>query len=195
LGLLLFFIFRILMYSFISWMISPNLFLVALFVSIREYQRVVQSLFRVKFLSSPAVMQPAAGQASWDQLIGWWFYWKNCIVLTRLVVCQFCFSEPVVYFFTAIGSEDIISIVHMYLAFFRFQLLDSRYVPTVLVQLIQKILICKVLNSCTKRKLHEQESRTTQFRVPPWKPDGLGAPGSYRVELIGVTPLSKTSTI
>jgi hypothetical protein len=59
-----------------------------------------------------------------------------------------------------------------------------------LVQLIQKILICKVLNSCTKRKLHEQESRTTQFRVPPWKPDGLGAPGSYRVELIGVTPLA-----
>ena len=97
------------------------------------------------------------------------------------------------YFFTAIGSEDIISIVHMYLAFFRFQLLDSRYVPTVLVQLIQKIL--KVLNSCTKRKLHEQESRTTQFRVPPWKPDGLGAPGSYRVELVGVTPLLQMSNL
>ena len=74
------------------------------------------------------------------------------------------------YFFTAIGSEDIISIVHMYLAFFRFQLLDSRNVPTVLVQLIQKILICKVLNSCTKRKLDEQGSRATQFRVPPGSP-------------------------
>ena len=41
-------------------MISPNLFLVALIVSIREDQRVVQSLFRVNFLSSPAVvMQPS----------------------------------------------------------------------------------------------------------------------------------------
>ena len=27
----------------------------------------------------------------------------------------------------------------------------------------------------------------------PWNPDCLGAPGSYRVELIGVTPLEKSS--
>jgi hypothetical protein len=31
--------------------------------------------------------------------------------------------------------------------------------------------------------------------VPLWKPDGLGAPGSYRVELIGVTPLVRLNPI
>jgi hypothetical protein len=50
-------------------------------------------------------------------------------------------------------------------------------------------LLRNYLNSFTKRKLYEHGRRTTQFRVPPWKPDCLGAPGSYRVELIGVTPL------
>ena len=35
----------------------------------------------------------------------------------------------------------------------------------------------------------------SQFKVPLWKPDGLGAPDSYRVELIGVTPLVRLNPI
>ena len=119
---------------------------------------------------------------------------------TRSVVCQFCLSKPVVYFFTAIGREDIPQFhCSFVLSLFSLQLLESRYIPIVLVQLIQKInyrnLKSLVLNSFTKRKLYEHGRRTTQFRVPPWKPDCLGAPGSYRVELIGVTPLLYTPVV
>ena len=171
-------------------MISFNLFLVALIVSIREDQRVVQSLFRVKFLSSPAVvMQPSCWASflrSADRLM---------ILLKKLYSSDKISCLSVLFF----GTRRVLIHCHWLrryyfhstyvLCLFSLQLLKSRYIPTVLVQLIQKILICKVLNSCTKRKLDEQGSRTTQFRVPSWKPDSLGAPGSYRVELIGVTPL------
>jgi hypothetical protein len=36
----------------------------------------------------------------------------------------------------------------------------------------------------------KKASRQLGSGCPPWKPDCPGAPGSYRVELIGVTPLT-----
>jgi hypothetical protein len=126
---------------------------------------------------------------NWKYLGKWKPFWRNHMNTTS-VVCQFCLSKHVVYFFTAIGSEDIPFFHCSFVLCLSFaSTSESRYIPTVLVQLIQKIWISKVLNSFTKRKLYKQGRQTTQFRVPPWKPDCLGAPGSSRVELIGVTPL------